>query len=259
MRFSKKVAVVTGGAGGIGAAVARSFAAEGAHVLVTDVRGDAARKIAEEINRSGGIAVGEQLDVRSYADVERIVQQTVKSYGGVNVAVNCAGILSIDRFESITENAWDNVMDVNAKGTFFFCKAVAQQMIRQAVGGKIINVSSVAGKIGVPMYTHYCASKFAVLGITKSLAMELAEHRINVNAVCPGDVETDMLDYEVRTHAQIMGVSVDDIRKEFQTRAPLGRLAQPSDVANVILFLASDAADYMTGQALNVSGGRMTS
>ena len=132
-------------------------------------------------------------------------------------------------------------------------------MIRQAVGGKIINVSSVAGKIGVPMYTHYCASKFAVLGITKSLAMELAEHRINVNAVCPGDVETDMLDYEVRTHAQIMRVSVDDIRKEFQTRTPLGRLAQPSDVANVILFLASEAADYMTGQALNVSGGRMTS
>ena len=217
MRFSKRVAVVTGGAGGIGAAVARSFAAEGAHVLVTDVRRDAARKIAEEINRSGGIAIGEQLDVRSYADVERIVQQTVKSYGGINVAVNCAGILSIDRFESITENAWDNIMDVNTKGTFLFCKAVAQQMIRQAVGGKIINVSSVAGKIGVPMYTHYCASKFAVLGITKSLAMELAEHRINVNAVCPGDVETDMLDYEVRTHAQIMRVSVDDIRKEFQT------------------------------------------
>ena len=122
MRFSKRVAVVTGGAGGIGAAVARSFAAEGAHVLVTDVRRDAARKIAEEINRSGGIAIGEQLDVRSYADVERIVQQTVKSYGGINVAVNCAGILSIDRFESITENAWDNIMDVNRKARFSFAK-----------------------------------------------------------------------------------------------------------------------------------------
>ncbi len=190
---------------------------------MTDIRKDAAQKIAEEINRSGGIATGEKLDVRSYADVERIVQQAVSSYGGINIAVNCAGILSIDRFENITENAWDNVMDINAKGTFLFCKAVAQQMIRQGAGGKIINVSSVAGKIGVPMYTPYCASKFAVLGITQSLALELAEYRINVNAVCPGDVETDMLDYEVRTHARIRRISAGDIRKEFQT---LGHLLE---------------------------------
>jgi NAD(P)-dependent dehydrogenase (short-subunit alcohol dehydrogenase family) len=102
-------------------------------------------------------------------------------------------------------------MDVNAKGTFLFCKAIANQMIRQGTGGKIVNVSSVAGKIGVPLYTHYCASKFAVIGITKSLALELAKHKINVNAVCPGDVETDMLDYEFRTHAQMRKVSPNDI------------------------------------------------
>jgi NAD(P)-dependent dehydrogenase (short-subunit alcohol dehydrogenase family) len=131
-------------------------------------------------------------------------------------------------------------------------------MIRQGSGGKIVNVSSVAGKVGVPFYVHYCASKFAVLGITKSLALELAEHRINVNAVCPGDVETSMLEYEFKAHAQMRNISPDTVREEYLARAPLGRFAQPKDVAEVVLFLSSPKADYMTGQALNITGGRMT-
>ncbi|MGA3405136.1 MAG: SDR family NAD(P)-dependent oxidoreductase [Candidatus Bathyarchaeia archaeon] len=211
MRPSKKVAIVTGGGGGIGSTVAKLLSAEKTRVVVADVRGDAAQRIAKDIITFGGEAIGEKLDVRSYAEIETLVERAVNHFGQVNIAVNCAGILSIDSFEKITEDQWDNIMDVNAKGTFLFCKAIANQMIRQGTGGKIVNVSSVAGKIGVPLYTHYCASKFAVIGITKSLALELAKHKINVNAVCPGDVETDMLDYEFRTHAQMRKVSPNDI------------------------------------------------
>jgi len=259
MRFSGKVVIVTGGAGGIGAAVARCFANEGAHVVVADVRGDDAQRVALAIKNSGGSAIGTELDVRSSTDIKKVMKEAVGCLGQINIAVNCAGILSINPVEDITEELWDNIMAVNAKGTFLFCQAAAEQMIRQGTGGKIVNVSSVAGKTGVPLYSHYCASKFAVIGITQSLALELAKHRINVNAVCPGDVETPMLEYEFNAHAQMRRISPQDVRREFLGRAPLGRFAQPEDVADVVLFLASEQSDYMTGQALNVTGGRLTS
>jgi len=258
LSFSKKVAIVTGGGGGIGASVAKSFAEAGARVVVTDIRRDAAEMVAHEIEDSGGSAIGEGLDVRCYGVIEKVVARTVQLWGQINIVVNCAGILSIDRFEDVTESLWDEIMGVNAKGIFLVCKSVAQQMIRQGAGGKIVNVSSVAGKIGVPLYVHYCASKFAVLGITKSLALELAKHRINVNAVCPGDVETSMLEYEFERHARLGNTSSDAVKRDYLSRAPLGRFAKPQDVADVVLFLASDKADYMTGQALNITGGRMT-
>lgn len=258
MRFSGRVVIVTGAGGGIGSEVAKSFSAEGAKVTVADSRADAAQRVVHEITSRGGAAIPEKLDVRSYAEIEKIVEKTLDSFGKIDILVNCAGILTISPFDEITEDLWDSMLDVNAKGTFLCCKAFAKQLIRQGTGGKIVNTASVAGKIGVPFYTHYCASKFAVLGITKSLALELAKHRINVNAVCPGDVDTDMLAYEFRTHAQIRGISPEEVRKEWAALAPLGRLALPQDVAGVILFLASNAADYMTGQALNVTGGRVT-
>jgi len=258
VRFTGRVAIVTGAGGGIGSEVAKSFSAEGANVTVTDSRADAAQRVVHEITSRGGTAISERLDVRSYAEIEKIVEKSLGSFGKIDILVNCAGILTIRPFDEITEDLWDSMLDVNAKGTFLCCKAFAKQMIRQGTGGKIVNTASIAGKIGVPFYTHYCASKFAVLGITKSLALELAKHRINVNAVCPGDVDTDMLAYEFRTHAQIRGMSPEEVRKEWAALAPLGRLALPQDVAGVILFLASNAADYMTGQTLNVTGGRMT-
>ncbi len=258
MRFSGRVVIVTGAGGGIGGEVAKSFSAEGAKVTVADSRADAAQRVVHEITSQGGTAIAEKLDVRSYAEIEKIVEKTIGSFGKIDILVNCAGILTIRPFDEITEDLWDSMLDVNAKGTFLCCKAFARQLIRQGTGGKIVNTASVAGKIGVPFYTHYCASKFAVLGITKSLALELAKHRINVNAVCPGDVDTDMLAYEFRTHAQIRGILPEEVREEWAALAPLGRLALPQDVAGVILFLASNAADYMTGQALNVTGGRVT-
>jgi NAD(P)-dependent dehydrogenase (short-subunit alcohol dehydrogenase family) len=258
MSLPGKVAMITGGGGGIGRAVAKSFSDQLAKVFVTDAIEETAKRTETEIRDAGGTCNAEKVDVRSYDEIINGVEHCVNTFGKVDILVNCAGILTILPFDKITGEIWDEIMAVNAKGTFLTCQAVAQQMIRQGDGGKIINVSSVAGKIGAPMYTHYCASKFAVIGITKSLALELAKDRINVNAVCPGDVYTDMLEYEFKTHAQIRGITPEEVRKQLTTRVPLGRLAQPIDVANVILFLASEKAGYMTGQALNVTGGTLT-
>jgi len=258
MGFAGKVAMVTGGGGGIGRAVAKSLSNHGAIVFVTDSREETAKKTEQEIKGSGALCISEKMDVRSEVEVRRGVEHCIKALGKVDMLVNCAGILTLVPFDKITLAQWDDTMEVNARGTFLACQAVAQEMIRRGEGGKIVNISSLAGKVGAPLYTHYCASKFAVIGITKSLALELSKHKINVNAVCPGDVETEMFQYEVRTHAQDRGISQKEMRRQLTSRVPLGRLAWPDDVANVVLFLLSDSANYMTGQSLNVTGGTMT-
>jgi len=258
LKVEGQVAVVTGSGGGIGSAVARSFAREGAKVVVADIQEDAAKRVAGDIRQSGGTALPLKLDVRSLDDIEKLTETVVHDLGKIDILVNCAGILSIRSFDKITEDVWDTMLDTNARGTFFCCQKVAQQMIRQGAGGEIVNISSIGGKIGAPLYTHYCASKFAVIGITKSLALELAKYGIRVNSVCPGDVDTDMLAYEFQTHAKLRSITTDAVRQEWTTRVPLGRLALPTDVANVVLFLVSDKSSYMTGQSLNVTGGTMT-
>lgn len=255
MSFSEKVTFITGAGGGIGAAVARYFAREGSRVFITDVNEGKAKQVEKAILESGGSCAADRLDVANPEEVKCSVSRCRERFGGIDILVNCAGILTLLPFDEITPDLWDATLDVNAKGTFLVCQEVAKQMIAQGRGGKMVNISSVAGKIGAPYYTHYCASKFAVIGITKSLALELAKHRINVNAVCPGDVETEMFEYELRTHARFRKSTVEEIKSQLTNRVPLGRLAVPEDVANVISFLASDKASYMTGQALNISGG----
>jgi NAD(P)-dependent dehydrogenase (short-subunit alcohol dehydrogenase family) len=255
MSFSGKSVMITGAGGGIGRAVAVAFAKERADVFVTDVKEQAARQTESGVVAFGGRCVVDRLDVRSGADIERSVDRCLETLGKVDILVNCAGILTILPFDKITQEEWDSTMEVNARGTFQTCQAVAKHMLASGGGGKIVNVSSIAGKNGGAYYTHYCASKFAVIGVTKSLALELAPHKINVNAVCPGDVQTEMLDYEFRTHSRIRGVPEEELRKQWAARVPLGRLALPTDVADIIMFLSSSKADYMTGQSLNVSGG----
>jgi NAD(P)-dependent dehydrogenase (short-subunit alcohol dehydrogenase family) len=258
MSFSGKVVMVTGAGGGIGRGVAKAFCDEGASVFVTDLNETTARETERQLKESGGKCVAQKVDVRSRTEVFGCVEGCLKTFGKVDVLVNCAGILSLVPYDEITQEEWDNTMAVNARGTLFMCQAVGREMVRRGAGGKIVNISSVAGKIGGMLYTHYCASKFAVIGMTKCLALELAGHGINVNAVCPGDVETEMTEYEFRTLAKIRGVSIDEIRRQTAKKAPLGRLCQPSEVAGIVLFLASEKADYMTGQSINVTGGAMT-
>jgi meso-butanediol dehydrogenase / (S,S)-butanediol dehydrogenase / diacetyl reductase len=258
MSFAGKVVMITGAGGGIGRGVARAFADEGAIVFATDVNETKVKQTERELKEIGSICVSQKVDVRSQVEVVGSLGHCLEEFGRVDILVNCAGILSLDRYDEITQELWDNIMAVNARGTFFACQAVAREMVRRGEGGKIVNISSVAGKVGGVLYTHYCSSKFAVIGMTKCLALELADHKINVNAVCPGDVDTEMSDYEFATLAKIRGISEDEVRKQAAKRAPLGRLALPSDVANVVLFLASEKSSYMTGQSLNVTGGTMT-
>jgi len=258
LNIGGQVAIVTGSAGGIGSAVAKRLASKGAKIAVADIQFDSAKKVATEIEQSGGTASPFNLDVRSLKNIELLVEQIAQIYGHINILVNCAGVLSIQPYDEITQDSWNKIIDINASGTFFCCQQVARQMIRQGTGGNLVNISSIAGKIGAPLYTSYCASKFAVIGITKSLALELARHRIRVNAVCPGDVDTSMLEYEFETHAKLRNTTPDEVRREWAARPPLRRLAFPSDVANVVLFLVSENSSYMTGQSLNVTGGTMT-
>lgn len=258
MSFSGKVVMVTGGGGGIGGGIARAFSQEGAAVYATDANEAKVKKVEREIRHAGGTCTVERVDVRSRLEVFSSVERCVKVLGGLDVLVSCAGILKLQKFDEVTQEDWDNTMNVNARGTLFADQAAATEMLRRGKGGKIVNISSVAGKVGGVYYAAYTASKFAVIGITKCLSLALADHRINVNAVCPGDIDTEMSDYEFDELAKIGGISVEEVRRRAAEKAPLGRLGLPIDVANVVLFLASEKSSYMTGQSLNVTGGTMT-
>jgi meso-butanediol dehydrogenase / (S,S)-butanediol dehydrogenase / diacetyl reductase len=181
------------------------------------------------------------------------VDNRVGKLGRIDILVNCAGISIPRAFVEIDEELWKNTIDVNTKESFFFCQLVAKQMMKQASGGKIVNASSILGKIGAELYSHYCASKFTVTGFTKSLAPELAKYQINVNAVCPGDVDTQMTHSEAVIILKIRGISVDQIVKEWESSGPQGKLIQPSEVADLILFLSSEQANRMTGQSENIT------
>ena len=264
-----KVALVTGAAGqhGVGRAIALRLAREGADVTVTDLRdervgnwGGLSQVVGEigELGRSGLGCVG---DVTNAGDVDRVVRQTLDRFRRIDILVNNAGSpAGPDRVQVIDldEAVWDRVIDVNAKGTFLMCRAVARHMIARGGGGKIVNLSSSAGKRGRARFAAYSASKFAVIGFTQSLAYELAPHRINVNAICPGLVDTERV-YGIASGLKPEGVTVEAYREvlieEAASDTPLGRIAQPEDIAQAAAYLASAESDFMTGLAVNVSGG----
>jgi acetoin reductase-like protein len=255
MGLNGKVAIVTGGGAGLGRSIAIALAKDGAKVVVADIREDLSIKVASEIEALGGEALSVKVDVRSSAEIEKMVELTLEKFGGIDILVNNAGVLTVAPVVDLTEEEWEYVMGVNAKGTFLCSKIIAKQMIKQGRGGKIVNISSVNGKTGYPFEAHYTASKFAIVGFTMSLAKELAQYKINVNAVCPGCMKTDMHTLEFESWAKLMQVTVEELEKEFLKSIPLGRLAEPEDVAKVVVFLCSDNANYMTGQAINVCGG----
>ena len=266
-----KVALVTGAGGrnGIGRAIALRLATDGADVVVNDVEdnpqgaGDweGIASVVREIEGLGRRSQGVVADVSVAEPVEEMIQSTVAALGSIDILVNNAGIRAgRDRVPvvELDEAIWDRVLRVNAKGPFLCCKFAARAMIKQGRGGKIINISSTVGKVGVARYGAYCASKFAVRGLTQVLALELAEHRINVNAICPGLTETERLD-DMATHLKRNDVSTEEFRGELVEaeimRTPLGRLAQGEDIARTAAFLASGEAEFLTGLSVNVSGG----
>ena len=258
-RLEGKVAIVTGGAQGIGRASAMRFASEGAKVAVADLQEAGARTVAEEISQAGGEAIGMAVDVRNRDQAQAVVDETVARFGGVDILMNNAGVIKITPFLEIEEEEWDLLFNVNCKGLLWFAKAAARQMIEQGRGGKIINVASQAGRRGEALVLTYCASKAAVISMTQSMALALAPHKINVNAIAPGIVDTPLWESNDRRFAELLGMEVGEPKRTFVATIPLGRIEQPEDVAGMAAFLASPDSDYITQQCYNVDGGNWPS
>lgn len=259
-----KVALVTGASGesGLGSAIALRLAQDGADVAVNDILpGTPDSTTIHELESLGRRALGVVADVSDATQVDAMMDLVLRTFGKIDILVNnAAAPAGADRVPvvDLDEATWDLVQRVNVKGTFLCCRAAARLMIRQGQGGKIINVSSLLGKQGRARYAAYSASKFAIIGLTQSLALELAPHRINVNAVCPGLVDTSRLD-DIAASLASSDVAHQSDRQAFAERVaaanPMGRIAQPADVSGVAAFLASSDSDYLTGLAITVAGG----
>jgi meso-butanediol dehydrogenase / (S,S)-butanediol dehydrogenase / diacetyl reductase len=247
---------IAGAGAGIGRAIALEMVRQGADLYITDLDPDAAERVAAEARRVAGSRVAAAaLDVRDAGMVTERVREATETLGGLTVAVNNAGVSSMRRVVDLTESDWDFNMDINAKGVFLCCQAEVRAMLDGGSGGSIVNTASMAGKKAAPLLAHYSASKFAAIGFTQALALEVAEEKIRVNSVCPGYVRTSMQEREVAWEAALRGMAPEQVRDEYLRAIPLGRLEEPEDVANVVVFLLSDLAGYMTGQAINVTGG----
>jgi meso-butanediol dehydrogenase / (S,S)-butanediol dehydrogenase / diacetyl reductase len=248
-------ALVTGAGGGIGRAIALALAREGAGVAVTDLDARAAQRIAAEI---GPEAVARGLDVTNAAEVERVLAEARKDLGGLDTVCANAGVSTMAAVVDLTEEEWDHNMAVNAKGVFLTDRAAVRLWQAEGTKGVIVNTASLAAKQGAPLLAHYSASKFAVLGFTQALAREVAPLGIRVNCVCPGFVRTPMQDRELVWEAKLRGMTVEQVRDEYVGLTPLGRIEEPEDVADAVVFLCSDLARFVTGEALNVTGGVRT-
>jgi NAD(P)-dependent dehydrogenase (short-subunit alcohol dehydrogenase family) len=242
-------AFVTGGAQGIGRAIAAALARRGVSVAIADIDLAAARAAAGEI---GGVAV--EIDVRDRASVEAAFAQALGALGGCEILIANAGVSTMGHALDLTDKDWDFNFDVNARGIFLSNQIAARHFVAQGAGC-IVNTASLAAKVGAPLLAHYSASKFAVLGWTQALARELAPKGVRVNAVCPGFVSTGMQSREVEWEAQLRGISREQVVADYIAQTPLGRLATPDDVADVVVFLCSNQSRFMTGQGVNVTGG----
>jgi len=254
VRLSDKIAIVTGASRGLGRAISLALAQEGADLVLADK--DATDDTAKLVQDIGRKALSIRLDIRNMPDVESMVSRALKEYGKINILINNAGVFIAANVVDMTEQEWDLVLDVNAKGCFLCCKAVAREMIRQNIPGKIVNISSNAGLIGYAGYSAYCVSKFGIIGFTQSLAKELAPYNIHVNAICPGDIETDMLIDEIKKVARTRSESEEVVKKEKMQSIPIGRFAKPNEVARLVVFLASEESNYVTGAFVKITGGK---
>lgn len=250
--LSGRTAIVTGGATGIGAAIVRALARAGVRVAILDLDRDRAAALAGELDSK---AVALAVDVRSRESVEAAMAEAFATLGKLDLLFANAGVSTMRKAVDLTDEEWDFNFAVNARGVFLTNQVVCRRWLADGSKGAIVNTASLAAKVGAPLLAHYSASKFAVFGWTQALAREMAPHGIRVNAVCPGFVRTSMQEREVVWEAELRGMTPEAVRAEYVSMTPLGRLEEPEDVADVALFLASDAARFMTGQGVNVTGG----
>lgn len=241
MILKDKVVIVTGAGQGIGESIAKEMSKEGAKVVVSDLNEENAKRVALEIDLVGGSVIAIKCDVSKKEDVDNLINKTIEHFGELNILVNNAGIFPYKPFLEMEEADWDKVLDINLKSVFLTSNASAKVM---SEGSKIVSVSSIASLVGFEKLTHYCASKGGVNSFVRALALELAKKKINVNAVAPGAIRTP-------------GAFDDneDSQNQILTTIPANRIGNPEDIANAVIFLASDKSDYITGQVLVVDGG----
>ena len=254
MRLEGKTAIVTGGARGIGGAICRRYAEEGAFVVVADILADEGAALAAEI---GGMAVA--LDVTDRTSIDAMVEGVVAARGGIDILVNGAAIFDMGPFLEITEDSYDRQFAINVKGTLFTSQAVAAHMVERGKGGKIINFSSQAGRRGEALVAVYCASKAAIISLTQSMGLGLIRHGINVNGIAPGVVDTPMWDVVDGLFARYENLPVGEKKRQVGEAVPYGRMGRPEDLTGAAVFLASSDADYVVAQTLNVDGGNWMS
>ena len=253
--LADRVAIVTGAGHGIGRAIALALAGAGAQVAAADVDAGAAKATADAVAALGAPSLALDIDVGDLAAIDRMVRQVLAAFGQIDVLVNNAGVTRRADIMDLTEQDWDRIMRVNAKGVFFCLQRVAREMIPRR-RGSIINVASIAGKgYAGTSNAIYAASKGSVISLTRTAAQQLARHDINVNAICPGVTVTALSEANVAVRARDEGVSVEEMKRRRNAVIPLGRANEPEDVAALAVFLASPAARNITGQSLNVDGG----
>ncbi|MBW1691023.1 MAG: SDR family oxidoreductase [Deltaproteobacteria bacterium] len=255
MSFKEKKVLVTGAGSGIGKAIAKAFAKNGAYLIINDLREDRANSTQQEIVKGGGKAVSIQSDVSSKEQVSRMVNQVIEEFGWIDVLVNNAGIFKPSEFFDLDEKGWDRTFAVNVKGMFLCSQLISREMIKRNTG-RILNLASITAKIPFQNYVDYCCTKAAVVQFTRVLALILAPYRITVNAIAPGSTEgTEMWEHIAKQNPQIKEYAIKGEAEKFRIGIPLGRLAKPEDQASMVLYLASEDARHITGQTIFIDGG----
>lgn len=258
-RFKQQTVVVTGGNKGIGFAIAQRFASEGANIVIASIEENVG-EVAKTLELNGGKAIGVICDVSNVESVKSLYKIVDDTFGQIDISVQNAGVITIAKIEDLTEKEWDLNLDVNTKGVFLCCQEAIRYMRKSGKGGKLINTASGQARDGFIYTPHYAASKFGVMGLTQSIAKEVAMDNINVNAICPGIIHTDMWDYNDRVWGEMLGdFGPGELMASWVENIPMKRAGTGADVAATVAFLASKDADYITGQTINIDGGLIMS
>jgi len=255
MRLKDKVAIITGAGQGLGKAIAITFSREGADVVVADINIETADETRNEVISTGRKSIACKVDASNEANVQEMVEKTIREFGRVDILVNNVGMAKIIPFWEMSKDLWDRIIDVNLESVFLCCKAVLPHMLERKQG-RIINMSSKAAKTPATWFAAYCAAKAGIIALTQSLALDVAKEGITVNAICPGIIFTPHWDRLQIEYAAKRNMKVEEVREYLISKIPQGRPQTPQDVANVALFLASEDSRAMTGQAINVTGGQ---
>ena len=252
-----KVALITGGGSGIGKAIAQKLAENGAKVAIASRSPAKLKQAVNELERLSLTALPITLDVRNKSNVEQAVQSIESEWGSLHILVNNAGISGLSMISDSDDAKWHDIIDTNLTGMYLVTKA-ALKKIPDHAGGRVINISSVLGKFGVPGYTAYCTTKHGMIGFTRALALEVVSRGITVNAICPGWVDTEMATLGIKETAAHLGVTPDEFRAQATAAVPIKRFLEAEEIAEFVSYIASDAARGITGQAMNVCGGQTT-